>query len=68
MNQVQTKAVPDNEPHHEKPVFLHVKTVTAQLISPFVFSTYISRVDSRVRECDNYAYFAILARNFELAA
>ena len=26
------------------------------------------RVDSRARECDNYAYFAILARNFELAA
>ena len=26
------------------------------------------RVASRARECDNYAYFAILARNFELAA
>ena len=32
---------------------------------------YICRVASRARECDNYAYFAILAilaRNFELAA
>ena len=26
------------------------------------------RVASRARECDNYACFAILARNFELAA
>ena len=29
---------------------------------------YSYRVASRARECDNYAYFAILARNFELAA
>ena len=26
------------------------------------------RVDSRLRECDNYAFFAILAQNFKFPA
>ena len=29
---------------------------------------YSFRVDSRLRECDNYAFFAILAQNFKFPA
>ena len=28
----------------------------------------LNRVDSRLRECDNYAFFAILAQNFKFPA
>ena len=28
----------------------------------------VFRVDSRLRECDNYAFFAILAQNFKFPA
>ena len=29
---------------------------------------WVLRVDSRLRECDNYAFFAILAHNFKFPA
>ena len=53
-----------------------IQTLTNQLLSkteaksePEGFNTVSrGRVDSRLRECDNYAFFARLAQNFKFPA
>ena len=50
---------------------LVIKLVDRYLIGgqiPTIFHISLYRVDSRLRECDNYVFFAILAQNFTFPA